>query len=410
MGKDTWQKHSSFPLAIRRSGWQNLRAPMSPQRSTTRLADESASSGSDIFHLARLALQVLWNRVWQRKTVVPEGEASQRLVPPAIVGLGSLLNALDWEHVRAEVDREGRARVMLIGARGAGKSTLIGLLKGFTPVANAPDDQDLQQPTSENLGLFTVVDLPIGPNPTGDDVSAVWADVENTDLIVWMIDGGVGLRDWEREWISCVRAQGKPLIVVINKLDVLAQDLDLTQCATVLGGDVITISALTGTNVWRDLVPRMADSRPSLATALGREVPAWRRVAADRVMRRAQVLSGLTGLEPVPLLDIPFQIFIQLQLVLRIAAIYGQPLNDRYSREMVATMIASVALRYGGQEALKMIPLFGWLASGVLAAGGTWAIGRIAVEYFEHGRRVEFPNLAQVVKLRQEERKDGNNE
>jgi uncharacterized protein (DUF697 family) len=47
-------------------------------------------------------------------------------------------------------------------------------------------------------------------------------------------------------------------------------------------------------------------------------------------------------------------------------------------------------LRYGGQQLVKIIPLAGWLASAALAAGGTWVIGRIAVEYFENGRQVKL--------------------
>jgi uncharacterized protein (DUF697 family) len=163
--------------------------------------------------------------------------------------------------------------------------------------------------------------------------------------------------------------------------------------ARALACPVIGISAASGLNVMSELLPRMADASPQLNTALGREVPAWRPHAARRITERATVLSGLVGLEPVPLLDIPFQALLQLRLVMRLAAIYGEPSSDRYSRELLATLAGSAALRYAGQQLAKVVPLLGWAASGALAAGGTWVIGKAAEAYFENGRRLPLPRL-----------------
>ena len=377
---------------MRRSRWhrENDR-PLDqvPSRGDAPFAPEAATWGTVI----ALGLKAIWSRLWPRKAPKQYGEMSGKLTAPSGMGLASLLGALDWEHVRAEVDRESRAHVVLIGARGAGKSTLMHLLKGFDPEENSAEETNAQDTTLTNLGFFALADLPAA-SPNGDLNAShpLWFELESADLIVWILDGAAGLRGWEHEWISRMRALGKPLLVVLNKLDALPASADLERWQRMLGCEMVTIAAREGTNVQEYLLPRMADTSPQLATALGREVPVWRRAAAERVMQRAAMLSGLTGLEPVPLLDIPFQIYIQLQMVLRLASIYGQPLNDRYSREMLATMVGGVALRYGGQQLLKIIPFLGWLASGALAGGGTWVIGRLAVEYFENGRRVR-PDL-----------------
>jgi len=57
-----------------------------------------------------------------------------------------------------------------------------------------------------------------------------------------------------------------------------------------------------------------------------------------------------------------------------------------------------VALRYLGQQLAKVIPLAGWAASGALAAGGTWAIGKAATGYFENGRHIHWlrPHLPSI--------------
>lgn len=336
-------------------------------------------------------------------------ESDGMVIGGAGLGLGALLNGMDWENVRTDVERENRAHVILVGAEDAGKTTLVYRLKGLaqetiTPFdfkdaeESATDSESAQTVKTKNFGFFGVLDLqpskPPGALSNGYlESDGVWNEIEAADLIVWVLDCAQGLRAWEYEWISRVRGSDKPLIVAANKSDQMNGAKALARWEQALGVAIIPISAREGTNVMTQLVPRMADAIPSLATALGREVVEWRRTAAARVMRRAATLSGLIGLEPVPLLDLPFQISIQLQMVLRLAAIYGQPLRDQYSREMLATMVSAVGIRFAGAQLVKAIPLLGWIISGAVAAGGTWLIGRIALGYFEHGRRVSIPLL-----------------
>lgn len=380
-----------------------------------------ASNGQNNFH-EPFARETIWQRLahWFSPHILQElfhrigamrrggshsgaSEFDSGGVLSAGLGLSSLLNALDWESVRAEVDRESRAHVVLIGGIGAGKTTLLYQLKGFAPEEEA-DELDTERFENaseetmggrvENLGFFALIDVPAAsPNGSFSYDSAIALELENADVIVWVMDASVGLRTWEYEWLQRVRALGKALLLVANKMDRVTAPEQISKWERALGCEILPIAAKSGMNVASRLVPRLADASPHLATALGREVASWRRDAAGRVIQRAAMLSGLTGLEPVPLLDIPFQIFIQLQMVLRLAAIYGQPLNDRYSREMLTTMVSAVGLRFAGGQLVKAIPLVGWLASGGLAAAGTWTIGRIGVEYFEHGKSVRLPQM-----------------
>jgi uncharacterized protein (DUF697 family) len=180
-------------------------------------------------------------------------------------------------------------------------------------------------------------------------------------------------------------------LLVLNKCDAVRVRLD--DLSQQLAGPLLPISARTGEGIADKLLPAMVDACPTLTTALGREVPAWRSTAVQRASQRAAMLSGLAGVEPVPLLDLPFQMLIQLRLVLRVAAVYGEPVGDRYSRELLATLIGGAGLRYAGQQLAKAVPVVGWAASGALAAAGTYAIGKLARTYFEHGRRLPTPNL-----------------
>lgn len=343
------------------------------------------------------------------QTAWPSGDdlgAARHAPAPASLGLSALLGALDWDHVRDEVDRESRARIVVAGANDSGKSTLLRLLKGMPPADFTASDGSSER--GEDYGLFKAVDFdnglvawPGGASPMigeGDGFGEGEATLHGADLVVWQLDAARGLRDWEYQVICRLRATGRPLLVVLNKCDLQSPCASADEVSRSLAQPVIPISARTGQNVITHLLPAMANACPNLTPALGREVPAWRSQAVQRVIMRAAALSGLTGLEPVPLLDLPFQVVLQLRLVLRIAATYGEPVGDRYSRELIATLLGSAGVRYVGQQLAKIVPLVGWAASGALAAGATWAIGRVAATYFEHGRRFPLPLVPNVGK------------
>ncbi len=296
------------------------------------------------------------------------------------LGLGAMLGTMDWDNVRSEVDRENQARITLAGAAGTGKRTLLHRLTGSGINALRDAEETITQ-----LGLFSIVDAPQAHDAASFDPLAALTDA---DVVVWLLDATAGLRAFEHEWICRMRSSGRPLIVALNKIDVVPSATTAAACSVALAAPVIPISAGTGEGVLTALLPRVADTSPQLNTALGREVPAWRPHATQRVTERAALLSGLVGVEPVPLLDLPFQVMLQLRLVMRIAAIHGEPQSDRYSRELIATMVGGAALRYAGQQVAKTVPLLGWAASGALAAGGTWAIGKAAEAYFANGKRL----------------------
>jgi uncharacterized protein (DUF697 family) len=129
----------------------------------------------------------------------------------------------------------------------------------------------------------------------------------------------------------------------------------------------------------------MMDACPALAVPLGRELRSFRRQAAARLIRQAALFNGLIALEPVPLLDIPLQMVTLVGLVLRIAAIYDQPPSNTQRREVLAAIAGGLAGRYATQQAVKLVPIVGWVVSGLIGVSATWLLGRAAVAYFEAG-------------------------
>jgi uncharacterized protein (DUF697 family) len=125
-----------------------------------------------------------------------------------------------------------------------------------------------------------------------------------------------------------------------------------------------------------------------MTVALGRALPAYRRQLSRRLIRSASVLNAIIAAEPIPILDIPLLLASQVRLILRIAAVYGESLSVRHARELLTTMAGSVALRYLAAELGKLIPGPGWLIAAGVTGLGTLAMGRVAVTYFESGKRL----------------------
>ena len=70
--------------------------------------------------------------------------------------LAPALSGSDREELRADMEREARGRIALVGLGGVGKSTLYNRLRGWevSPIAVADGDGG-----AENLGLFQLIDL-----------------------------------------------------------------------------------------------------------------------------------------------------------------------------------------------------------------------------------------------------------
>jgi uncharacterized protein (DUF697 family) len=342
-------------------------------------------------------------------------------------GIGSVLNTLDWRQVRAEVERESQARIVIVGLRGVGKSSLLNRLRGW-PVSPVGDGSNERTPKQEDLGLFTLVDLPAdgAQEPTWPTMhssfsesifssygEAGWTSLAEADLIIFMLDGGpfvvphegasadtLGLRPAEYQWFCRTHSLGRPLIAALNKSDLLDGRLGEVQAELErrLASSVIAVSAQEGTGIETGLLPRMLDACPDLAVPLGREMPAVRHQAAARLIRRAAIRSGLTGLEPVPLLDIPVHLAAQMRLLLRLAALHGQLGVGDGDRELLATVAGGLGLRLAVQQVAKLVPVFGWAVSGLLSGLSTWLLGRAAVAYFDGSLKVRRPTLQRLSK------------
>jgi len=312
-------------------------------------------------------------------------------LPARLADLRRLLQALDWDQLSLAVQQEAAARLAIVGPVNSGKSTLFNLIKGHKVSAVTAVPGTTRGLVEERVGPFTLIDTPgFGEVGGVDRAEIARRAAEHADVIVLLLDAAAGLRQTDAEIYRSLQTTGVPLVVAVNKVDLVRRDLSavLEDIRRKLGVEAIPISAKAGTGVAGRLIPAVIDAHPWMVVALGRELPAYRRQLTHRLIRSAAVLNGLIAAEPVPGLDIPLLLAGQVRMVLRIAAIYGESLSVRHARELLTTIAGGVTLRFLAGELAKVIPGPGWVVAGVVAGVGTWAMGQVAALYFEEGKRL----------------------
>ena len=311
-------------------------------------------------------------------------------LPSNLTTARRFMNALNWKTAREDIERELRHKVAILGLANSGKSTLFNTLRGSYTSQVSPEAGTTKMLVRGSFGPFALIDTP-GHLPDLQDEA-----VEESAAVVYLLDATAGLRPQDSALIAKLRMSGKPLVVALNKSDMLKGDADeaaAEAAARLHLTDVIPISARTGDNIGVELIPAIIETSPEAALALGRELPRYRREAAQKLVRNATLLSLAAGLEPIPLIDIPILLGNQVRLVMRLAALYNEPLTTGPTRELMLTVGTGLAFRYLAEEAAKAVPFGGDLVSGAIAAAGTWALGQVAVEYFEGGKQLSRKQL-----------------
>ena len=144
-----------------------------------------------------------------------------------------------------------------------------------------------------------------------------------------------------------------------------------------LGLDAAVVCEALG--AW--LVERLPEEPAAAAAA---NFPCCRRAMALALVNEAcgsNAVVGLLGF--IPGADLPVMTVTQVSLALRIAAIYGVPLGAERAREVAAVVVGAFGMRGVARLLVRALPLPAFVVRAGIGAGGTYAVGRALVAYFE---------------------------
>lgn len=327
------------------------------------------------------------------------GVSTIRNLPSNIGMVRGLMKVVNWKLAQQEVLDELNNAVVIVGQPNTGKSTLFNKLKGQNLSPTSPQPGTTETLIRTDFGPFTLVDTP------GHLPDVMESGMAQASVIVFLIDASRGIQTKDRELYEVIQKLDKPTIIAVNKVDELKGEEGGDQFATEVAialdtPGVIPISAKTGQNIAEELVPVIIDASPEAALAVGRELPTYRRMAAQRIIRNSTIVSLAAGLEPIPFIDIPILLGTQIRLVLRLAALYGEPMDNDdakgHARELIATLASGIGLRYLAEQAAKAVPFGGDFLAGAIAGAATWSIGQVALEYYEKDKQLAPKRLREL--------------
>jgi uncharacterized protein (DUF697 family) len=120
--------------------------------------------------------------------------------------------------------------------------------------------------------------------------------------------------------------------------------------------------------------------------------PEARADLALKLVDRFATWSGVAGLLPIPVVDLVAVGGLQLQMLRRLSQIYNVPFSENSGKAVISSLLGAMiptASGFGFAEAMKAIPIVGTLISAfvtpALAAGATYAIGRVFIQHFASG-------------------------
>lgn len=312
-------------------------------------------------------------------------------LPTRLKDTRQLIEGLDLRQIETAVARETRARLVIIGPVNSGKSTLFNQLKGQKLSAVSAVPGTTTELIAERFGPFWLLDTPgFGEVSGRNRAQLALQAVDEADVAVLVLDASAGVRQSDADLHKQVRSLGIPVVVALNKMDLIRRDgmVVVSDAEKKLGVPIIPISAKQGTGIANQLIPVVMDSHPQMAVTLGRALPRFRKMASQRVVRESGLVASLMGAEPVPGLDIPLLVAVQIRMLLRLAAIYGESMSAARARELLGAIAGGVAIRYAAQELVKLIPGPGWLVAGLASGTGTLALGNAAIVFFESSQKL----------------------
>ncbi len=357
--------------------------------------------------------------------------------------------AHDYKAVAAMLNKleHGHLHLAAFGRVSTGKSSLLNALTGEEAFAVSPLHGETKfsamQPWTEVVagGVF-LIDTPGLDEAGGEQREALSREVAGrSDLVIFVLDGDI--TESELDALQALLAQGRPVIVALNKCDLFTSDEQgalLKSIRDRLSGivdaeHVVAVAAqprpqtvVTIDDAGNEIVskrPRTPEVdtlrlklweilesegktlaalnaslfASDLSDQVGRRILAARRELGDRLVRTYCIGKGIAvAFNPVPVADLFAAAFIDVGMVVHLSRVYSLPLSRNEAGSLVKVILAEAAALMGtvwalhfvssalkvGTAGLSTVVTAG--AQGAIAYYSTLVVGRVAAEYLAKGK------------------------
>ncbi|WP_198170711.1 YcjF family protein [Deinococcus arboris] len=132
---------------------------------------------------------------------------------------------------------------------------------------------------------------------------------------------------------------------------------------------------------------------------------------AEEVIKSAALLSGAIAVEPIPFADLLLITPVQGKMVLHIGKIYGFDITPERSLEIAREIGVTIAYGMAARQVMRglaklALPVIGGLITAPAVYGWTFALGRLAQNYFERRAQGLPDSRRNQVQVVQEAKRD----
>jgi len=369
--------------------------------------------------------------------------------------------AHDYDAVEAMLDKleHGYLHLAAFGRVSTGKSSLLNALIGeeafsVSPLHGETKRSSMQAWNEVDAGGVFLIDTPGLDEAGGEDREAMAREVAGrSDLVMFVLDSDI--TDTELKALRTLLAQGRPVVIVLNKGDLFTADerdtllqsirdktdgiVDAEQILavaaqprpqTILSVDEGGFESESvrerspDVDVLRLRLWEILDAEGKTLAALnaslfasdlsdqvGRRILAARRELGDKLVRTYCVGKGIAvAFNPIPVADLFAAAFIDIGMVVHLSRVYDLPLSQKEAGSLVKVIMAESAALMGtvwalhfvstalkvGTAGLSTIVTAG--AQGAIAYYSTYVVGQVAAEYLGEGKSWGEGGPKQVVK------------
>ncbi len=357
--------------------------------------------------------------------------------------------AHDYDAVEGMLDKleHGHLHLAVFGRVSTGKSSLLNALIGedaFTvsPLHGETRHSSMQAWNEVEAGGVFLIDTPGLDEAGGEDREAMAREVAGrSDLVIFVLDSDI--TDTELQALRTMLAQGRPVIVALNKSDLFTADENAALLQSirnktdgiVAAEQIIAVAAQprpqtivavaddgTESETARQRQPDVGKLRlrlweildaegktlaalnaslfaSDLSDQVGRRILAARRELGDKLVRTYCVGKGIAvAFNPIPVADLFAAAFIDVGMVVHLSRVYDLPLSQKEAGSLVKVIVAESAALMGtvwalhfvssalkvGTAGLSTIVTAG--AQGAIAYYSTYVVGQVAARYLGEGK------------------------
>lgn len=235
--------------------------------------------------------------------------------------------------------------------------------------------------------IFTVLDVQGLEEYLGYQRPAVPEEIANIDIILLVLDARYGLSENTQTLYRKYAQLGKPVIVVLNKIDVVDYPAQtVRQARSVLKTSIFATSSLQPETINR-LLKGIVSGEPRALYPLSQNFPEFRRVICNGTVTQSSFAAGLVGAIPLPVSDMLPMTAIQIAMLLKISRAFGFKINRSRARELIPVLAAGALIREGSHRLRKEFPEKAQLIAISVAGVWTYLLGWACVRYFERVSR-----------------------